>query len=89
MVRPSFPFRRKLLTVWSAKMNVCLVPLTRVEGVKGGGGFLHRVVLSVPSSISNRVRPGWSLLAKSKCVSGNRLQSGSKTLGLASLNIPI
>ena len=69
-------------------MNVCLapVPLSRVEGVqgRGRGGFLHRAVLSVSLSMSNRMRPGRSLLAESECISGNRLRSGSEALGLAS-----
>ena len=72
-------------------MNVCLapVPLSRVEGVqgRGRGGFLHRAVLSVSLSMSNRMRPGRSLLAESECISGNRLRSGSEALGLASVTI--
>lgn len=54
-----------------------------------GRGFLHRAVLSVSLSISNRMRPGRSLLAESECMSGKVLRSGSETLALVSLIIPI
>lgn len=73
------------------KINICL-PLLHSPGWKGsrvGCGFLHRAVLSVSLSISNRMRPGRSLLAESECISGKMLRSGSETLELASLNIPI
>ena len=49
-----------------------------------GHGFLHRAVLSVSLSISNRMRPGRSLLAESDCISGKMLRSGSETLELVS-----
>lgn len=68
------------------KINICL-PLLHSPGRKGsrvGRGFLHRAVLSVSLSISNRMRPGRSLLAESECISGKMLRSGSETLELAS-----
>lgn len=80
------PLHWKLLTVWSMKINICL-PLLHSPGRKGsrvGRGFLHRAVLSVSLSISNRMRPGRSLLAESECISGKMLRSGSETLELAS-----
>lgn len=52
-----------------------------------GRGFLHRAVLSVSLSISNRMRPGRSLLAESECMSGKVLRSGSETLELVSVTI--
>jgi len=64
------------------------VLLTRVKGggagVGPGRGFLHRAVLSVSLSISNRMRPGRSLLAESESMSGKVLRSGSETLELVS-----
>lgn len=71
------------------KINICL-PLLHSPGWKGsrvGCGFLHRAVLSVSLSISNRMRPGRSLLAESECISGKMLRSGSETLELASVTI--
>lgn len=38
-------------------------------------------------SMSNRMRPGTSLLAESECVSGKVLRSGSETLELVSVTI--
>lgn len=71
------------------KINICL-PLLHSPGWKGsrvGHGFLHRAVLSVSLSISNRMRPGRSLLAESDCISGKMLRSGSETLELVSVTI--
>lgn len=65
-------------------MSACPIPFTRVQGVTCCGGFLQRAVLSVSLSISNRMRPGRSLLAESGCVSGKTLRSGSDTLELVS-----
>lgn len=65
------------------------VPLTRMEGQRLASDFLHNAVLSVSLSMSSRIWPGTSLLAKSECISGRMFRSDSETLELVSLNIPI
>lgn len=67
-------------------LPAALFPL-REEGPQRG--LLHRAVLSVSVSMSNKRRPGTSLLSESEGRSGKTLRSGSDTLELASLNIPI
>ena len=57
-------------------------PSPRREGAGPGAG--PGAVLSVSSSITNRMRPGRSLLAESECMSGKVLRSGSETLELVS-----
>lgn len=65
------------------------VLLTGMEGQTLANGFLHNAVLSVSLSMSSRMWPGTSLLAKSECISGKMLRIDSETLELVSLNIPI
>lgn len=86
MVRPFLPLHCKLFTVWSAKTEACLAQFrsARWKGPKPTGGFLHKAVLSVSLSMSSRMWPGTSLLAKSVCISGKMLRSGSETLELVS-----
>lgn len=63
------------------------VPLTRMPGQRLASAFLHSAVLSVSLSMSSRMWPGTSLLAKSECISGKMLRSGSETLELVSVTI--
>lgn len=65
------------------------VPFTGMEGQRLASGFLHNAVLSVSLSMSSRMWPGTSLLAKSEWISGKMLRSDSETLELVSLIIPI
>lgn len=62
-------------------------PLTGMEGQRLAGDFLHKAVLSVSLSMSSRIWPGTSLLAKSECISGKMFRSDSETLELVSVTI--
>lgn len=63
------------------------VLLTGMEGQRLASGFLHNAVLSVSLSMSSRMWPGTSLLAKSECISGKMLRNDSETLELVSVTI--
>lgn len=82
-VRPSFPSTESSSLL--GLQRELHLPLLHAPGWRGPGGrSLHRAVLSVSLSMSNRMRPGTSLLAESECVSGKVLRSDSETLELVS-----
>lgn len=58
-----------------------------MEGQRLASGFLYNAVLSVSLSMSSRMCPGTSLLAKFECISGKTLRSDSETLELVSVTI--